>query len=103
MNSVPSTAKARPGTCMMKNYARELLDERLNADQQRITQAATRLEWNNRFWQGFIMPALTGVLKAPDLKVFCFDSPEGDLVEHFGQVLPIEDVEAVIDMVDSIT
>jgi len=24
-------------------------------------------------------------------------------VEHFGQVLPIEDVERVIDMIDSIT
>ena len=46
----------------MKNYAGELLHERAQRQpSSSITQAATRLEWNNRFWQGFVMPAISGV------------------------------------------
>jgi ferredoxin len=87
----------------MKNYAGDLLHERLSADQQRITQASTRLEWNNRFWRRFVMPAITGVPRQQDASAFSSSTLEESKVEHFGQVLPIEDVDAVIDMVDSIT
>jgi len=100
----------------MKNYADELLYEELSAAQKGIVRATTRLEWNNRFWESFVMPAISGVTKRQEESR---DAPasteppkiqpsENEIVahrkvEHFGQVLPIEDVEKVIDMVDSIT
>jgi len=100
----------------MKNYADELLYEELSAAQKDTTGAATRYEWNNRFWEYFVMPAFGGASKH---RGETMDSPssveptgaqpseeeivEHRKVEHFGQVLPIEDVEQVIDMVDSIT
>jgi len=100
----------------MKNYADELLYEELSAAQKGIVRATTRLEWNNRFWESFVMPAISGMTKRQEESR---DAPasteppkiqpsENEIVahrkvEHFGQVLPIEDVEKVIDMVDSIT
>jgi len=100
----------------MKNYVDELLHEELSSTQKDIVKATTRLEWNNRFWENFVMPAISGVSKAgdelPDVSPST-EPPEVQpsedeivahrKVEHFGQVLPIEDVEEVIDMVDSIT
>ena len=94
----------------MKNYAEELLHAELSADQQASVRATTRLEWHNRFWESFVLPAISG--KAADGPILTEPPaarPSEDeivaqsKVEHFGQVLPIEDVERVIDMVDSIT
>jgi ferredoxin len=100
----------------MKNYADELLYEELSSAQRDIVDATTRLEWNNRFWERFVMPALGSVSKQRDVSEDTASStqpaeaqPSEDeilahrKVEHFGQVLPIEDVVEVIDMVDSIT
>jgi len=100
----------------MKNYAEELLHEELSSTQKDIVKATTRLEWNNRFWEGFVMPAISGVAKAGEesqgvpssteaskVQPFAAETVEGWKVEHFGQVLPIEDVAEVLDMVDSIT
>ena len=87
----------------MKNYADILLHEELSVDYKRIVAANTRLEWNQRFWEYFIMPAITGI---PASRRPWSDAPRGPdewHVEHFGQVLPIEDVEQVLDRVDSIT
>lgn len=100
----------------MKNYAEELLHEELSSTQKEIVKANTRLEWNNRFWKNFVMPAITGVsatqssltgeslsTEPPKIKRSEEEIAEDHKVIHFGQVLPIEDVEEVIDMVDSIT
>ncbi len=97
----------------MKNYAEVLLHEELSASQKQIVDAATRLEWANRFWESFMIPAITGEsgeLKEPETAGPSVEppTPPADItlerkVEHFGQVLPIEEVEKVIDMVDSIT
>jgi ferredoxin len=90
----------------MKNYAAELLREELPAAQQRTVGAPTRLEWNRRFWKGFVMPAVTGVTPPPPVEPAEPAQPRtlaDRQVEHFGQVLPIEDVEQIIDRVDSIT
>jgi ferredoxin len=87
----------------MKNYTADLLHAELTTSQQQITAANTRLEWNQRFWQGFVMPAITGVPRQHDIQPFAGETQDQSKVEHFGQVLPIEDVEAVLDMVDSIT
>ena len=95
----------------MKNYSEELLHADLSAKERHAAGAETRYEWANRFWQGFILPAVTGVTESEESGF----APEPAApptreeriaqrkIEHFGQVLPIEDVEQVIDMVDSIT
>jgi len=68
----------------------------------------------NRFFDNFVMPAVTGVPKPREEILGALHSStellaekqgadeiiEGRNVFHFGQVLPIEDVEEVIDMVD---
>jgi ferredoxin len=100
----------------MKNYADELLHEELSVAQKGIVGTTTRYEWHNGFWETFVIPAITGITKPPEESQ---DSAPADAppevkpsaeeivarrkIEHFGQVLPIEDVEKVIDMVDSIT
>ncbi len=85
----------------VKNYADELLHEELSSPKKDTIKATTRLEWNNRFWETFVMPAITGL--SSQVRPFAAKTLEGEMIEHFGQVLPIEDVERVIDIVDSIT
>jgi len=87
----------------MRSYADDLLYQELSAAQKDIVKATTRLEWNNRFWETFIMPAITGRPTVQGMESFAAQTWEGEKVEHFGQVLPVEDVEQVIDRVDSIT
>ncbi|MHC4539822.1 MAG: ATP-binding protein [Planctomycetota bacterium] len=87
----------------MKNYSKDLLHEELSASQREAAGVPNRYEWANSFWQNFVMPAITGVPSVPPDKLFASMTVEGRQVEHFGQVLPIEDIERVIDMVDSIT
>ncbi|MCP4230081.1 MAG: 4Fe-4S ferredoxin [bacterium] len=98
----------------MKNYAKELYLEELSADRKKLLEANTRLEWNSRFWEMFVMPAFSTIPKTEDEPASSDEkTPDPPLsdeeivarrkVIHFGQVIPIEDVERVIDMVDSIT
>jgi ferredoxin len=100
----------------MTNYAEELLHEELTHSQKEIIDANTRLEWNNRFWEGFVMPAMGTLGSNQDdyspprpITPPATENPtetqivEHRKVQHFGQVIPIEDAEKVIDMVDSIT
>jgi len=95
----------------MKNYADELLHEELSSSQKEIVKATTRLEWKYRGFENFVLPAITGVSKTQDElqeEPTTVQPSEDEIVahrkvEHFGQVLPIEDVEEVIDMADSIT
>jgi len=87
----------------MKNYSDEMLHQELTPEQKETVNAKTRLEWNHRFWRGFITPAFNGKSDIPRAEVFAAKTPAGDKIEHFGQVLPIEDIEQVIDMVSSIT
>ena len=100
----------------MKNYAKELIYEELSSTQKGISRATTRFEWHNRFWEDFVLPAAGGtstvqegtqdVPPAPEPAEIPLSEDEivaRQKVEHFGQVLPIEDVERVIDMVDSVT
>jgi len=101
----------------MKNYADELLHQELSAKQKEATGASTRAEWLGRFAECFVIPAITGVPKPPEeveralhpaveLRVPPASEEEileGRQITHFGQVIPIEDVEKVIDLADSIT
>jgi len=100
----------------MKNYAKELIYEELSSTQKGISRATTRFEWHNRFWEDFVLPAAGGTSTVQEGAQDAPAAPEPaeiplsedeivarQKVEHFGQVLPIEDVERVIDMVDSVT
>jgi len=100
----------------MKNYSDVLLHEGLSAVEREVTGAKTRMEWGDGFWRSYVMPAINGVAVSeeganaiPGSTELAASQPTDDervarrMVEHFGQVLPIEDVERVIDMVDSIT
>jgi ferredoxin len=132
----------------MKNYQEELLHAELGRLQKRLGRVDTRLEWNRRMFDQFVMPAATGV--APTLD-FVTGEPLGDDVPraakaaeapgataaagppgaagapaataematvsrptedtvvriakilHFGQIVPIEDVEKIFDLAGSIT
>ncbi|MBS4015331.1 MAG: 4Fe-4S binding protein [Candidatus Latescibacteria bacterium] len=96
----------------MKNYSRELLREELTPEQQQIVGKRTRREWVIDFFRTFSfhppkeenkaeeVPHVIQPPKTPKTEdQIVYESK----VEHFGQVLPIEDVEQVIDMVNNIT
>jgi ferredoxin len=98
----------------MKNYSEELLHEELSAEQKEIVGATNRLEWNLSFFEQAGLPAITGVQAAQEEEEpSSTETTEAELseeeflarrkVSHFGQVLPLEDVEAVVNLVDSIT
>jgi ferredoxin len=100
----------------MKNYSEILLHEELSASQKDIVGATTRIEWIQRAFGDSVMPAISGVPKTQDESQAAPPSAESPAVqpsedeivarlkvERFAQVLPIEDVEQVIDRVDSIT
>jgi ferredoxin len=100
----------------MKNYAKELLMEELTQEQREASRCETRLEWNLRFFKDFVVGDQEGegeMNGAEEPSSNATGSREEELTSeqllarrkavHFGQVLPIEDVERVIDMVDSIT
>lgn len=111
----------------MKNYSEELLHETLAAEQQAIVEAPTRLDWNSNFIESFVLPAIRNKPELPrDEPQEAQEVQEVQEVQeaqetepkpqpntreilmhrkatHFGQVIPMEDVEKVIEMVDSIT
>jgi ferredoxin len=100
----------------IKNYADELLYEELSSTQKEITKVTTRVEYLNDLFENFVMPAMGIVPKEQDESQSAVPSSEPNevlpseettvadrQVEHFGQILPIEDVEEVIDIASSIT
>ena len=97
----------------MKNYSEELLHAKLSPRQKKIVKTKSRVEWVNKFFENLVLPAPDKVSKQPEEKTKSDQAPkpkpsekkllEAWKIEHFGQILPIEDVEAVIDMVNSIT
>jgi len=96
----------------MKNYSDELLHQQLSPTQKELTMAGTRLEWMTHFFEHSVVPAITGVSKkaegpeptqAAEVQRREDEIVKAQKVKSFGQVLPIEDVQEVIDIVDSIT
>ncbi len=95
----------------MKNYSDELLHQELSHLQKKYAKVNTRTERGLRFFKVDVMPAITGEPAPQDQKKDESEvktrQSEEEIAEHrkvdFGQVLPIEDVEQVIDLTDSIT
>jgi ferredoxin len=99
-----------------KNYAMEMFHQELSSEQKDIVNTETRSEWVTNFFSSFVLPATDSVSKRADDETQDASTSEKPKaqpsedeilrrrkVTHFGQVLPIEDVEEVIDMVSSIT
>lgn len=95
----------------MKNYSDELLHQELSSRQKEITEASSRTEMRLRFFENRVIPAITGVPGPEDQSQDASGSKaqfgEKEMEKRrkvsFGQVLPIEDIEQVIDIADSIT
>lgn len=100
----------------IKNYADELLFEELSSPEKEIVKVNTRVEWLDNLFESYIMPAISSAPRVGDEAQEVTESTEPDevlpseettvanwQVEHFGQILPIEDVEEVIDIASSIT
>jgi ferredoxin len=99
---------------LMQNYSAELLHTRLTPEQIEITGFTNRMEWIDDDIRRTIVPAAGG--KAPELLHLDDDKTEEPKIklsdeqilakrkiDHFGQVLPIEDVLQVLDRASSIT
>ncbi len=89
----------------MKNYSAELIHARLSGRELELAGVPTRAEWLQRFVDNFVLPAATG---QPGTEDWGPRQPgpnalEDDETVHFGQVLPMKDVEAVLDLATSIT
>jgi len=95
----------------MKNYSDELLHQELSSRQKEIAEAFSRTETRLRFFENRVIPAITGVPGPEDQSQDASGSKaqlsEKEMAKRrkvsFGQVLPIEDIEQVIDIADSIT
>ena len=94
----------------MKNYSEELLHHKLSSSQKEIVKASTRSEWLAKYFEHEVAPAATGVPKAPaepakpaDAQPGVDEYVRGRKVEQFGQVVPIEDLQQVVDIADSVT
>lgn len=95
----------------MKNYSDELFYQELSNTQKEIAGVNTRTERRLRFFEKDVMPAITGVIaqqyQVKDESESKIKLSKGEIAKRrkvdFGQVLPIEDVELVINLADSIT
>ncbi len=91
----------------MKNYSAELASARLSGRELKLAGVNTRAEWLQRFVRSFVVPAATGTRSREDWGPQETDADPATLADdqavHFGQVLPMKDVEAVLDLGTSIT
>ncbi|NIM95845.1 MAG: 4Fe-4S dicluster domain-containing protein [Anaerolineales bacterium] len=100
----------------MVNYSKELLHEELTTSQKEHSGVETRVDWINYFFKEFVIPATSAYQELededeeePQSPPEVQEQPSIDeivmqrKIVHFGQVLPIEDVEEVISIADSIT
>jgi ferredoxin len=99
----------------MKNYSDELLHTPLTHEQKEAIGFNTRYDWIDSFVKCFVVPAYRGRLPE-DIQYIDEISSEipskarskeqvltQNKIEHFGQVIPIEDVERIFRVADSIT
>lgn len=98
----------------MKNYANVLLHTSLTQEQSAITGFSTRQDWLDDDFEQNIIPAGGGNIPTrASVDELAAAEPSTALtdeqilyrhkVDHFGQVLPVEDAEKVLRIADSIT
>jgi len=98
----------------MKNYSNELLHTTLSTQQKLISGFSSRQDWLDHDFERTIIPAgggkppeeTTSQEAAPGTKAEPLTDEQilfRRKVDHFGQVLPVEDAEKVLRIADSIT
>ncbi len=98
----------------MKNYSQELMNAPINDEQKNATGFGTRHAWNREFIRTFTVPAARGSaspgepadnnsISSPVLPMSEAEILRRHKLVHFGQVLPIEDVEKVFSLASAIT
>ncbi len=86
----------------MKNYSRELQNAKLTPEQQKATGFQTRPQWLDAFYRGFSLGEGRAD-RRPELPRTPQEAVRRSMIVHFGQVIPLKDVEEVLDMMTSIT
>jgi Pyruvate/2-oxoacid:ferredoxin oxidoreductase delta subunit len=98
----------------MKNYSQELMHTPLTEEQKQAVGSQTRLRWMKNFLMSTVFPATGGTYvetpqtETESVEIQTIPLSEADILnrqkmKHFGQILPIEDVEKVLSLTDSIT
>ncbi|OGN94064.1 MAG: hypothetical protein A2Y88_12730 [Chloroflexi bacterium RBG_13_48_10] len=98
----------------MKNYSNELLHTPLTPQEKEIVGYTTRREWMDGFVKSSVIPASIGqepeeIQPVGETQDIPATPPSVEQIllhrkiEHFGQVVPIEDAEQVLTMTSSIT
>jgi Pyruvate/2-oxoacid:ferredoxin oxidoreductase delta subunit len=92
----------------MKNYSQELVSARLSPQQQKASGYATRAGWLNRFSQDFVNAPKKDHDEPPRPeeerpRISKAAAVRRAMIVHFGQILPLKDVEEVLDQMTSIT
>jgi NAD-dependent dihydropyrimidine dehydrogenase PreA subunit len=91
----------------MKNYSDELLHAEMTGRERKLAGVATRAEWLDRFVDSFVLPA-AGVQSRQENWESAEQAEDkaqrfaDEKAVHFGQVLPLKDVEEVLDLATSI-
>ncbi len=97
----------------MKNYSNELLHAPISSLEQAAIGYSSRLEWVDDFMKYFVNTAAGakyapvsepqgGAQPAPPAKLSDEQRLSRAMIRHFGQVVPIEDVEKIFGQADSI-
>ena len=90
---------------LLKNFSDEMLHQELSSIQKDLVGTSTRAEWRKEGMEGLLRKA-DAVSKSENLTADSGSPVDNlskdallkkDKATHFGQVLPIEDVEKVID------
>jgi len=96
----------------MENYSQELVRAQLSPRQNEVVGFNSRDQWIRQFLKNFLLPATgSGYPENTESEVIdklAVPLSESEIlerwkIEHFGQVLPIEDVEKVFGLASSIT
>jgi hypothetical protein len=98
----------------MKNCSQELIYTSLTAEQKQAVGSKTRVGWMKNFLMSTVLPASGGsYVETPQtetesVEIQTIPPSKADILnrqkmKHFGPILPIEDVEKVLSLTDSIT
>jgi Pyruvate/2-oxoacid:ferredoxin oxidoreductase delta subunit len=86
----------------MKNYSRELRSARLSPAQAKATGFETRSQWLDSFFRGFVQ-GQGQERKKPKRPPSPYTVTRRSMIVHFGQVIPLRDVEEILELMTSIT
>ncbi len=87
----------------MKNYSQELRSAKLSPAQRKASGFETRSEWLDAFFRGFVLGEGRGGEEKPARPLTEDAITRRQMIVHFGQIIPLKDVEEILDVMTSIT